>query len=364
LWLAGIVAVALAVRLAVLIATPDYRPISDSADYDTAAVTLVEHGHFPPTQLAPAGGPSALRPPLFELALAGVDELVGVHSPSTRWTAGRVLEAVLGAAVVALILLIALRLWGRRMALVSGGLAAVAPPLVLAERPRRAWRSLRAPLTTLLAAVVVLVPWTVRNAEDFHTFVPLSTEGGYVAAGTYNSLAAHRTDYPAMWIPPVAQIDQALAGDRTLNEARLAARLDRVAIRYAEAHPGYVAKLVFWNGLRMFGLTGTGLERLLARSEVFPGWLAALSVYSLWVLASLAVVGAVLGRCGAGPVAFWVCPALLFASAALTAGTVRYGAPVTPFVIMLAALAVDSVAQRSAGWALASRAAWSSASRS
>ncbi len=36
---------------------------------------------------------------------------------------------------------------------------------------------------------LTVVPWTIRNYETFHAFVPVSTQFGTALAGTYNSEA-------------------------------------------------------------------------------------------------------------------------------------------------------------------------------
>ena len=41
-----------------------------------------------------------------------------------------------------------------------------------------------------LVALVMLVPWTIRNYEIFHAFIPFQTGGGDVLLGSYNSVVA------------------------------------------------------------------------------------------------------------------------------------------------------------------------------
>ncbi len=149
-----LVALALLVRVIVVLSDPRFVPRTDAADYDRIAVSLAQHNRLRPDDRA-SGGPCALRSPMFPLALATVYKVVGVGSAVTRWEAGRLLEAVLGAIAVALICLIALRLWGRTAALVSGAIAAVYPPLVLAGSSLMT-ESLFVPLVlgTVLAALV------------------------------------------------------------------------------------------------------------------------------------------------------------------------------------------------------------------
>jgi 4-amino-4-deoxy-L-arabinose transferase-like glycosyltransferase len=400
--LATIVLVALLARVVVVLATPHFIPKTDSADYDRIAVSLVAHGRFPGSILAP--GPSALRPPLFPYALAAAYRVVGVGSATTRWEAGRLLEAALGAVTVLLIGVIALRLWGRRAALVSSALAAVYPPLVLVGsslmseslfiplalasvlaaliarsstnrlrwcllsglllglgaltrgngialllpiaalvwtgRPVLSRRALAAPLVVAIAVALTLVPWTVRNANAFHELVPITTETGYATAGTFSWQAAHFTEFPALWVPPWRVSLALLARHPHLNEASLSDRLNGLAFDYIRAHPAYVAKVFWWNALRLLNLTGTHYERWAAQWNAYPKWLAEDSVYAFWALGLLAFGGAFTAAVRRAPLALWGCPLVIFLSTVFLEGSTRYRSPADPFIVMLAALGV------------------------
>jgi 4-amino-4-deoxy-L-arabinose transferase-like glycosyltransferase len=67
------------------------------------------------------------------------------------------------------------------------GVAVLVSLVVLFRRGRSGWsRTLAQALFLLLGAVVVVAPWTVRNAIALDRFVPVSTGGGQVLfAGTY-----------------------------------------------------------------------------------------------------------------------------------------------------------------------------------
>lgn len=264
--LAVLVALALLVRLAVILATPEYRPQTDAADYDRHAVAIAQAGDYPQSVLAPGGGPTAFRPPAYPLALAATYAVAGTGDEQRRWDAGRILNALLGALAVALLALLARRLWGRGAALVAGGLAAVHPPLVLVgsslmaeplyvalvltatlaalaqrdapggvrwalaagvlaglaaltrsnglivllplallawtARPRWSRRALAAPAAMVAAFALTLAPWTVRNAVVLDAFVPVSTQSGFALAGTYNDQAREFRGFRAFWLPP------------------------------------------------------------------------------------------------------------------------------------------------------------------
>src|SRR5947209_3228184 len=119
-----ILAVALLARIGVIVATPHAVPIFDAADFQRHANSIAAGDGYPPPQLG-LPGPTAFRPPLYPVTLAVVHKLGG------GLTAERVAGALLGVATVLLIFLIAQRLWGRRVAVVAGAIAAVFPPLVV-----------------------------------------------------------------------------------------------------------------------------------------------------------------------------------------------------------------------------------------
>ncbi len=76
---------------------------------------------------APGGGPSAFRPPGYPYFLGAVYAIAGQEAPPV----GRFVGAFLGTLSVALIGLIALRLWGKRVSVIALCIAAVAPPMVI-----------------------------------------------------------------------------------------------------------------------------------------------------------------------------------------------------------------------------------------
>jgi 4-amino-4-deoxy-L-arabinose transferase-like glycosyltransferase len=403
-----VVLVSLVVRLIVVFATPHWVPQTDASDYNRIALSLSQHGEFPASALAPAGGPTAFRPPAFPVVLAGLYKVLGGASASTRWEAARILEAILGALSVALIYLIGRRLFSAAVARVAAGIAAVYPPLILvgsslmseslfiplvlgavlcalgardrasphvwlwalgaglltglaaltrsngvvlllpllflvwAGRPRWSRRAWREPAVLLGATVLVVGAWAVRNAWVFHQFVPLGTESGYALAGIYNPKAQARTDYPALWVVPNDDIQRAVVGHPGANEAEISNRLDSTAIRYVEHHPVAVARAGYWNGLRLFNLTGPSVERWLAQFEAYPRPLPVISVYAFWILGLLALAGAATRAARRAPAALWWIPALILLSSLFILGATRYRSPADPFLILLAALAIST----------------------
>src|SRR3954453_4000705 len=280
-----VLAMALVVRVAQIAATRHWQPVSDPADYVRHAASIAD-GHGMADSFLPGGGPSALRPPAYPYFLGG-----GFAVTGNSYTAGRLAAALLGAVSVALIGVIAQLLWSRRAAIVAMALAAVYPPLVLLSgtllseslglplvlallalvlayrdearprwvapvagllfalalldrpalvmfggpppaalwgRPWRSWKALRPPAIALAVAALAVVPWAIRNAIDFHDFVPISTQSGFLAAGTYNATSDHDPVNPGAYRP--ASFDPALrpiVSDRSLDENEFNKKLSK-----------------------------------------------------------------------------------------------------------------------------------------
>jgi hypothetical protein len=198
----------------------------------------------------------------------------------------------------------------------------------------------------IAAFLLGLVPWTVRNYAVFHEFVPRSTEGGYALAGIYNNAVQHAHPYPALWQPAVADFTAVHAAHPHYDEAQYSSALDTVVRRYVVAHPVSILRTTFWSLLRMLNLDGVGLERIAARGDAYPVWLAVLSVYAFWVLALAAIAGACTRLARAPGFWFWGCALAMFLIALPVIGTTRYRVPVDPWVVLLAALALDRGLER------------------
>jgi 4-amino-4-deoxy-L-arabinose transferase-like glycosyltransferase len=320
-------------------------------------------------------------------------------------------------AAVLLVFLVADRLWGRRVALVAGALAAVFPPLVLLSasllsesvfvplalatllatleyrrtrelrwaavagvlcglagltrvnglllvlaaaagvwvaRPRLRRAALLPPLAVALAAVVTVMPWVVRNTIEFHRFVGVSTQSGYALAATYNAESGrkHPAGKPTQTFV-VGDFRDLYRGP--LDEGVRSSRLTHRAIDYATGHPGYVAKTLAWNTLRVFDIHHDG-----SFSPGFQaGYLQAIGdarlaspavPISVYLVVALALLGAAaqagLLRVRRAPAFVWLFPLLLVLPAIGVYGLSRYRSPVDPFLVMLAAVALVAVYDR------------------
>ena len=403
-WIVAILALALGVRVLLVLLTRDALPQLDAADYDAIARSLAAGDGFPGTVLAAGGGPAALRPPAYPLMLAAV------YLVADEPLAGRLAQAVLGTVSVGLVGVLAHQTAGRASARVAMAIAAVYPSMVLtdaallsealfvplmlgalaaglaargAPRPLR-WAAVagiligasvltrplgavllvpvvaavmgasavprgeraRAAAAVAVCAILVVLPWTARNTVEFGRFVPVSTQAGLLA-GTYNDQSRTDPRDPGAWRPPTIVPEHApLFEDRRLDEAELDAELRRRTLQYARAHPGYVVSSTLRNAQRMLHFGTPEFEVLAGRDRNIHPRLVGVSRWAFWLLALLAAAGALTRGGRAIPWHVWAAAAFLFASGAALAGLIRYRTVVDPLLILPAAQAVIVLSAR------------------
>lgn len=404
--LAFILVLALVIRLAAIGATSDYQPIYDSGDYDRHARSIAEGHGFPDAAVGEAQGPSAFRPPVYPYVLGAVYWLAGEDSGVD---AARVFDALLGVAVVFLIFLLARELNDTRTGLIAAGIAAVFPPLALIHlalisepvflvlelsaficalksrsspglgwpvavgllcglaaltrgngallvlalaagvwigKPRFTRSALAPPIVVVIAAAAVVLPWTVRNAVDFHKLIPVTTQNGYGLAGTFNDEA--RAD--STWVAPdVTDRYGGLLTRSDVDEAQLDAELRSRVWDYAVDHPTMVPKAIVANTLRVFGVTSLGEEETVGDQQQLGlgPRLYSLVRWSFLFLAVLALASLVYLRRRAidrfPPLFLLVSPALLVLAAVWVLGNTRYRVPFDPIVVVIVAAALGTV---------------------
>lgn len=198
---------------------------SDSWEYIALARNLRSHHTFSSAGLAEPVRPTTYRPPLYPAVIAALWRDTEVPA-----TAVMLLQALLGACTAALVYVVALRAFTKRIALVAGLAMAVAPlscrytalvmtetiftflvmlgafcwstkkpllagfvfafatlaravllplivvlPLLTLLRPWRQYR--REHLLIACGALLVMAPWTVRNAVISGKFIPVASAG-------------------------------------------------------------------------------------------------------------------------------------------------------------------------------------------
>ena len=283
-WAVVLFCLAAVVRLVFVLAVHrEALGFDDTLFYHSAASQMAEDGRYSDFN----GAPTARWPPAYPFLLSLVYRAFG-----NDYLGGEILNVFLGAAAVPLLMFIALRVFGRREALVAGAALALFPgqilysELLLAETlygtallglfavlaampaDRRStvvaagaaigiatlirgegpillaiplaiwWRELSfgrlaGRMALLLAATaLVIAPWTIRNALVLDDFIPLSTNGGTTFWAGHNPRANGGPTYAT----PELLARAGPPGD-LLTPARQEDLLRREGLEYMVSHP-------------------------------------------------------------------------------------------------------------------------------
>jgi 4-amino-4-deoxy-L-arabinose transferase-like glycosyltransferase len=391
LWLGAIVLGGAAVRVLYTLQFAPYPPhgLFDQVYYRLEAQLVANgHGFTDPFLLAFQGRHVASigHPPFYTVFLAGVYKLFG---------AGYALPlagTVSGAVTIVALAFVARHLAGDRAGLIAAALAAVYPMLItadgalmseslygallavtllvsyrLVERPSlwpaiafgvlmglatlthgdaflflpmvlvpafRApggrWRSV---LVALAAFVVVMAPWTIRNAEVFGEFIPISS----------NTVIAGANCHDTYYGSNIGGWDLGCIKAYPGNEASSIDRATQDAVTYAEHHVTRLPVVAAAREVRTwFALPGN-----VSNLEGRAGHAVDLGYLMYFALVALSVYGiVVLRRRGVG-VWLIVSPFVLVALIALVFyGGVRFRQPAELSLVVLGAIALDALWQR------------------
>jgi hypothetical protein len=193
----------------------------------------------------------------------------------------------------------------------------------------------------LLACVLVLSPWLIRNWSTFGQPV-LSTNAGALIYGS-NCPAAYYSDLIGTWacFPP-------LHATRSLNEVQLASRLDRVGLRYARRHSARLPAVMAVRLLRTWNFwsprRAASLEALIDDTDRHVQQTGVIVYY---LVLAMALGGAVMLRRQHQPLAILLIPmALVSLTSLLAYGTSRFRVAADIPLVILAGLTLASLGDR------------------
>jgi 4-amino-4-deoxy-L-arabinose transferase-like glycosyltransferase len=137
-----------------------------------------------------------------------------------------------------------------------------------------AWasRSWKPPAAVVLAVVVTLTPWWIRNVLVVGDFVLLSTEAGETLLGANNPYVLADPAKHGLWIPPISIPEYREAMFRTRSEVELSATFQRMGKAYLLANPGAIPRLAFYKWRRwLTPITASGgATRLMVLASYGP----------------------------------------------------------------------------------------------
>jgi 4-amino-4-deoxy-L-arabinose transferase-like glycosyltransferase len=421
--LLAIALVALVVRVAfVLVVNPKLPDPGDATAYHLLANNLADgRGYIRPFdfRILHVSRPTAEYPPLFP-ALLAVPSFLGAKSVDAQ----RVFLCFVGTGTVVLIGFLGRRVGGPLVGLIGAAVAALYPMLFLSEAVLMAEsvyvllvtaalllayraadgpsplrfaalglviglsaltraeglffavvlviplalgiRSLATTRRLLLAgvavavAVLVVVPWTIRNAVRLHAFVPISNNIGTAVDGA-NCDLTYSGSQIGLWRETFSEFGasarrrpQAQAcfegfdiERRGFQEAAVANKHRSDGIRYARDHLSRAPLVVTVRELRTWGLYAPRQQIDFESLEGRPKRWQGVGTVMYWVLLPLAVAGAFLlfrRRVRVWPLLSTV--VVVAVTTALTYGQQRFRVAAEPSLVVLAAVSVAAVVGR------------------
>jgi 4-amino-4-deoxy-L-arabinose transferase-like glycosyltransferase len=419
--LGAIAALALAVRIGfVLVVDPKLPDPGDATAYHLLANNLADgHGYIRPFdfRLLELERPTAEYPPLFP-ALLAVPSFLGAKSVDAQ----RLFLCFVGTGTVVLVGLLGRRVRGPLVGLVAAAIAAVYPMLFLDEAvlmaeslfvllvtaalllayraadvpsPGRfvalglilglsaltraeglllclilvvplavSLRTLPRKRRALLAAVgigmsvLVVVPWTVRNAARLHAFVPISNNIGTAVDGANCDLTYSGTQL-GLWRETFSQLGESARNrpqaracfegfdirQRDFDEADVANSHRSSGTSYARRHLSRLPLVAAVRELRTWGLYAPRQQIEFESLEGRPRRWQTVGTVMYWVLLPLAVLGAVIlvqRRIRVWPLLST--GVLVVLTTALTYGQQRFRTAAEPAIVVLAAVTAVAIA--------------------
>jgi 4-amino-4-deoxy-L-arabinose transferase-like glycosyltransferase len=420
--LGAIALAALAIRIMfIVVVDPTVPALGDASAYRLLAEQLAHgHGYIRPFDnlLLHVHRPTAEYPPLFPMLLA-VPVRAGWHSVGQL----RIFVACVGASTVALVGLLGRRVASPTVGLIAAALAAIYPMLFLPEAtlmaeslyvalvtvvllaayrafdeptplrfvvlggaiglatltraegfilgiivvvPLACWlrrlpgraRVARAAIA-LGVAVAVLVPWTIRNAVRFHTFIPVSNNVATLIDGA-NCDATYHGPQLGLWRETfsengtrAASVPQARAcfegfdiADPHFDEARAARTHTRAGLTYARDHLAALPKVATVRVLRTWGAYAPRQQIDFESLEGRPRAWQLGGTVMYWILVPFAIAGTVVLRRRRRLLWPLVATAVTVTLvAAATYGQQRFRIAAEPAILVLAAVALDAAAR-------------------
>ncbi|HEX8742407.1 MAG TPA: glycosyltransferase family 39 protein [Thermoleophilaceae bacterium] len=203
-------------------------------------------------------------------------------------------------------------------------------------------------------AVLIVVPWTLRNhSVDPDHLVPISIQDAALY-GTFNDDAANDEKRPWAWRAVPASIDDIRSGP-PLSDGEFRERLREKGFDYIREHPSSVPKAFFWNGVvRVWGLQRP--ERVIEPAPVDgrERTIATLAYISWTLMLPFTVAGLWLARRRRALVVPLLVTALAVSVVYTSDGGTRYRQPLEPVCAIFACSAAFAAAgalrrRRSAG---------------
>ncbi len=189
-------------------------------------------------------------------------------------------------------------------------------------------------------AILLILPWSIRNQIVTDGFVPLSVQdaAGY---GTFNDEAASDPDRPYGWRASFDNGTQPavlLHPAADLTESEIRSNLNNLMFDYIKEHPESVPKAFFWNGIvRLWDLRTPSSALDVVGFSVHSRAVHMAGLIAQWLLVPLVVIGLWRLRRRASLLVPLLTMFVVLSITCTVDATTRYRLPVEPLLVIVAA---------------------------
>jgi len=112
--------------------------------------------------------------------------------------------------------------------------------IIFVQKKNLSWKEVVSSIVIIcLIALAIVTPWTIRNYQITHRFVPVATGDGFVLLGAYNDMIFDNTPFHGLWIRPSLthpEIAKHYLGCQRNCEARQNSDYERYAGQWVLSH--------------------------------------------------------------------------------------------------------------------------------
>ncbi len=208
-------------------------------------------------------------------------------------------------------------------------------------------------ITTLLVALVLVIPWSIRNYMVTHAFVPIAVGDGKVLLGAYNDMILQKPYYLGVWILPTISVPSVARQFSTDCAGPCEVQRDDTYRSYAERwvlqHPNNMPYLLELHISNTWQTTtqeaDLPINRFPARDTVrFVVIMMKILTPLVFLLAALGLI--VTRKRWRDLLFIYLVIAFTLIQCILLYGSARFRAPIEPMLILLAAGAIWSISTR------------------
>ena len=217
--------------------------------------------------------------------------------------------------------------------------------IIFVQKKILSWRVVATSIAIIcLIALALVTPWTIRNYQTTHRFVPVATGDGFVLLGAYNDMIFDNTPFRGLWIRPSLahpEIVRHYLGCQGECEVRQNSDYERYAWLWVQSHMSEMPPLLSLHFLAMWTPATPEADLPMNQfpsrhsSQIVVGMIQTMSI-PIFILAAFGLV-VTLRRKWRQLLLIYLVIGLTIGECLIFYGSSRFRAPIEPMLVILLA---------------------------